>query len=159
MEGKALPQPPVRNAPPPPWVVRYVANPLMRRLLPTRFGRWMPGMAVLRFRGRRTGNAYVVPAGIYDHAGAQFVFSESRWPANFRGGLPVEVVRRGVTTLEQGELVADPAVVGPAMRAVLAAGTSQRMLGIAIDKGHTPTDSELAAIRRAIVIRPVGAPS
>ena len=144
----------VSSAPPPPWVVRYVANPLMRRLLPTRLGRWMPGMAVLRFRGRRTGNAYVVPAGIYDHAGAEWVFSESRWAANFHGGLPVEVVRRGVTTLGHGELVVDPAVVGPAMRAVLAARTSQRMLGVAIVRGHAPTDAELAAIRRAIVIRP-----
>ena len=145
--------PPVRSAPPPPWVIRYIANPSMHLLLPTWFGRWLPGVAMLRFRGRRTGRAYAVPAGIYDHDGAQFVFTESGWAANFAGGLPVEVARRGAATLGHGELVADPAVVGPAMRAVLAAGTSKRMLGVAIDKGHAPTDAELAAIRRAVVIR------
>jgi hypothetical protein len=146
---------PVRSRAPPLWFVQCVANPLMRRVLPTRFGRCLPGFALLRFHGRRTGRSYEVPAGIYDHEGAQFVFSESGWTANFGGGLPVEVVRRGATTLAHGELVTDPAVAGPAMRAALAAGTSQRMLGIAIDRGHTPTDAELAAIRRAVVIRPV----
>ncbi len=151
-----MPKPSVRTAPPPPWVVRYVANPLMRRLLPTRFGRWFPGMALLRFRGRRSGRAYVVPAGIYDHERAQFVFTESGWVANFAGGLPVEVVRRGATTRRHGELVTDPAVVGPAIRAALAAGTSPRMLGVAIGKGHASTDAELAAIRRAVVIRDPG---
>lgn len=154
-----MPRPPVRSAPPPRWVVRYVANPLMHRLLPTRLGRWLPGIALLRFRGRRTGRTFAVPAGIYDYDGAQFVFTESRWAANFEGGLPVEVVRRGATTGAHAELVADPAVVGPAMRAVLASGTSQLMLGVAIRKGQTPSDAELAAIRRAVVIRPVGTPS
>ena len=146
-------KPPVRSKPPPPWVVRFVANPLMRRVLPTRLGRWLPGMAMLRFCGRRTGRPYAVPAGIYDYDGAQFVFTESRWAANFEGGLPVEVVRRGATTSAHAELVADPAVVGPAMRAVLASCTSQLMLGVAIRKGQTPTDAELAATRRAIVLR------
>lgn len=116
-------------------------------------------MATLRFRGRRTGRAYNVPAGIYDHEGAQFVFTESRWASNFAGGLPVEVVRRGATTRQHGELVTDPGVIGPAIRAALAAGTSQRMLGVAIEKGHPPTDAELAAIRRAVVIRVPDTPS
>ena len=113
----------------------------------------MPGMAMLRFRGRRTGQAYNVPAGIYDHEGAQFVFTESAWAANFAGGLPIAVVRRGITMRGHAELVVDPGVVGPAIRAALAAETSQWMLGLAIVKEHTPSNAELAAIRRAVVMR------
>jgi hypothetical protein len=143
----------VRSKPPPMWLVHRVVNPLMRRLLPTRVGRMLPGVAVLRFRGRRTGAARAVPVGIYDHEGAQVVFSDSPWAANFRGGAPLEVVRRGHTTAAYGELVHDPHYVGPAIRAVLRAGASKTMLGVAIERGHLPTDDELAAVRAAVVIR------
>jgi len=147
----------VRSTPPPLWLVRHVVNPLLRRLLPGLLGRLLPGMAVLRFRGRRTGTAYAVPIGIYDHQGVQVVFTESAWAANFRGGAPVEIVRRGRSSHGHGELVTDPAAVGPAIRSVLAGGTSQRMIGIAVEAGHQPTDDELAAVRRAVLLRPAPA--
>lgn len=146
----------VRSKPPPMWLVHRVVNPLMRRLLPTRVGQVLPGVAVLRFRGRRTGAAYAVPVGIYDHEGAQVVFSDAPWAANFRGGAPLEIIRRGHTTAAYGELVHDPHYVGPAIRAVLRTGTSKTMLGVAIERGHLPTDDELAAVRNAVVIRESG---
>jgi hypothetical protein len=144
----------VRSKQPPEWVIRHVANPLMRLLLPTRVGRWVPGMVLLRFQGRRTGASYSVPIGIYDYQDAQVVFSEAPWVANFLGGAPVEVVRRGHTTTAYGEVVSDPGYVGPAIRAALDAGTSTTMLGLAIDRGYQPTDNELSAVRKAVVIRP-----
>ena len=144
----------VRSKPPPGWFVRHVANPLLRRVIPSRVGRLVPGIAVLRFRGRRTGASYSVPVGIYDHEDAQVVFTDSAWAVNFREGGPVEIVRRGRATMAHGVLVADPGYVGPAIRGALDAGTSTNMLGLAIDRGHRPTDAELAAVRSAVVIRP-----
>lgn len=143
----------VRSSPPPIWAVNRVANPLMGLVLPTRLGRWLPGMALLRFEGRRTGRSYTIPIGIYDYDGAQVVFTDGGWAANFRDRAPVVVVRRGATTTAYGELVDDPGYVGPAMRAQLDAGTSTIMLGVAIERGHRPTDDELAKVRRAVVIR------
>jgi hypothetical protein len=143
----------VRSKPPPLWLIRWILNPLMFRVVPTRLGRWLPGVAVLRFRGRKSGRAYVVPAGIYDHEGAQVVFTDSTWRMNFVGGAPVEVTRRGCRTMGYGELVTDPAYVGTAIRTCLARGASLTMLGLSIDKGHNPTDEELSAVRDAVVIR------
>lgn len=149
----------VRSKAPPAWVVRYVANPLLRRVVPSRLGRVMPGIAVLHFRGRRSGTPYAVPVGIYDHDGAQVVFTDGGWMVNFREGADVEIVRRGRTTVAHGLLVTDPGYVGPAIRGALDAGTSTTMLGLAIDRGHRPTDEELAAVRSAIVIRPQASPA
>jgi hypothetical protein len=148
----------VRDRPPPPWFIHRVANPLMRWLLPRRAGRMLPGMALLRFSGRRTGTAYAVPAAIYDYRGDQVVFTDGRWGLNFVGGSPLQLTRRGQTGAAHGHLVDDPAYVGPAIRAALNAGTSTLMLGLAIDRGHRPTDAELAAVRRAVVIRTEAAP-
>jgi len=82
------------------------------------------------------------------------VFSNSAWRLNFGGGAPVRVERRGRRTEEFGELVSDPVYVGAAIQATLAGGTSLTMRGLAIDKGHRPTDAELDAVRDAVVIRP-----
>lgn len=146
-------KPPVRSTPPPMWFINGFLNPVMRRLVPSPAGRLVPGFAVLTFRGRRSGRTFVVPTAIYDYEGAQVVFTDSSWLANFRGGTPVEVARRGRVVHGSGELVEDPDRVGTALRAVLAAGASRLILGVAIDKGHQPTDDELSAVRKAIVVR------
>ncbi len=143
----------VRDKPPPEWLIHGVANPLMRRLLPTPLGRWLPGMALLRFRGRRTGASYTVPTGVYDYHGTPVVFTDSAWAENFRNGAPLEMVRSGRTMAADGELVTDPGYIGPAIRATIDSGTSLTMLGLAIDRGHRPVDEELAAVRAAVVIR------
>lgn len=144
---------PVRDKPPPLWLVHRVFNPVMRQLLPTRLGRWLTGMALLHFRGRRSGRDYTVPAGIYSYDGAQVVFTDSTWRLNFRGGNTLGLDWQGRRTEAYAELVTDPGYVGAAIRSCLARGASRTMLGIAIDKGHEPTDAELAAIRDAVVIR------
>lgn len=144
---------PVRDRPPPPWLVHRIINPIMRRLIPTRLGRFLPGVAVLRFQGRRSGRAYVVPAGIHSHDDTLVVYTDSLWRLNFRGRVSITLDWRGRRRQATAELVTDPAYVGAAIRSCLARGTSLTMLGIAIDKGHDPTDAELAAVRDAVVIR------
>jgi hypothetical protein len=146
----------LRNNQPPLWVVNRLVSPLMRRLLPTPVGRLLPGVALLRFRGRRSGTEYTVVTGIFDYQGSQLSFTDGTWLANFHGGAPVDVVRRGRHTRAYGEAVSDPAYVGSAMRSVLDSGTSPIWLGLKIDRNYQPTDEELASLRTAVVIRPLG---
>ena len=91
----------VRSPHPPAWLVATL-KPVMTSPVPGPAGRLIPGMAVLRFRGRSSGRGYV----------------------------------------------------GAAIRAVMDAGTSPRLLDLWIALGHRPTDAEPAAARDSIVIQP-----
>jgi hypothetical protein len=144
---------PLRSQPPPAWLVRHIANPMMRRVLPTRLGRFLPSVALLRFTGRRTGRALAVPVAMHDVDGTWFVFTDARWAANFRGGAPVTVVHRGHVLNGSGEVIGDPQQSARVLRGALARVRSPRQLSLAVDPGHTPTDAELAAVRTAIRIR------
>jgi hypothetical protein len=141
----------VRSVPPPLWLMRYVANPVLRRLLPTRLGRWIPA-AVLQVTGRRSGRHYRIPLLVHDVDDGTVVFTDAAWALNFRAGAEAELVRAGHRHRVRGVLAEDGAQVGPWLREVLAAGTSARLLGLAIRRDHVPSDDEAAAVRRAVLL-------
>ena len=134
----------------PVWVMRHAVNPFVGALLRSPLWRVIPSGVLLEFRGRRTGAAYRVPVLGHEVAGTLSVFTPAGWRHNFTGGAPVTVRRRGRTDRCRGELVTDPGIVGPALRAVLAAEASPRRLGLKIPAGHEPSDAELAAVRSMI---------
>lgn len=140
----------VRSRPPPVWLMRHAVNPVVGALLRSPLWRVIPSGVLLEFRGRRTGAAYRVPVLGHDVAGTLSVFTPASWRHNFSGGASVTVRRRGRTYLCRGELVTDPGIVGPALRAVLAAEASPRRLGLKVPTGHAPSDAELAAVRSMI---------
>jgi uncharacterized protein YciI len=90
----------VRSSPPPDAVMRLL-DPAMRAVVPSPAGRLSPGLAVLRFRGRRT-----APAGARTSAAAR----TPTWCA-------AAASRRAAASF-----VDDPALVGPAIRRVLDRG-------------------------------------
>ena len=141
----------VRSAPPPLWLVDYVLNLALRRLLPSRLGRWVP-VAMLHVTGRRSGRQYRIPLLAYDVDDGTVLFTDAAWALNFRGGAEAELVRGGRRRRVRGELAEEGARVGPWLREVLAAGSSARLLGLAIRRGHVPTDEEAAAVRRAVLL-------
>jgi len=143
----------VHSTPPPQWLVRYVANPLLRLVVASPLGRRVP-LGLLRVSGRRTGRRYAIPIGVHDVEGGMVVFSDARWMANFRGGAHAELVRGGRTVAVGGELVDDPARVGSLLREVLDAGTPPRRLGLSMPAGHRPSDQEAAAVRQAVLLTP-----
>lgn len=147
---KTAPAAGVTSRPPPVWLLRHVVNPVMRRLLRSPLGRRMPSALLLEFRGRRTEAAYGVPVFGHDVEGSLTVFTDGGWRHNFTGGAPVTVHRRGRTYVCRGELITDRGIVGPALRAVLAAEASPLRLGLTIPAGHEPSDAELAAVRSMI---------
>jgi len=85
--------------PPPHWLVRLAANPLLRLVLPSPLGARIP-LGLLRVSGRRTGQRYTIPAGLHDIDGAIVVFTDARWLGNFRGGADAELMLRGGRTVK-----------------------------------------------------------
>jgi hypothetical protein len=137
---------------PPRWVIQRVANPLMRRALPSRLGARIP-VGLLRFTGRRTGRRYDVPVGVHRLPQGLVVVTDAPWRLNFRGGADAELVLGGRTTAVRGELVEEPARVGPLLRAILDSGVPPRRVALQVAAGHRPTDEECAAVRQAILLR------
>ena len=143
----------VRSVPLPPWLMRYVLNPAMRRLLPSRLGARIP-LALLRVTGRRSGRRYEIPVGVHQAGGQMVVLSPAGWVQNFKGGADAELVHAGGRVERvRGELVEDAAGVGPLLRAVLDAGTSPSTIRLSVPAGHRVTDEEAAAVRKAVVLR------
>jgi hypothetical protein len=143
---------PVRVKPPPEAMLR-VLNPIVRASLGTAFWRLLPRwMAVLEFRGRRSGKEYRVPVGVHDANGTPSVFSLETWRLNFKGGAPVTVVAHGDRRRGTAELVQDPAIVGPAFLAALEHTSRPSNIGLAVAKGHKPTAEEMSALGREMIV-------
>jgi hypothetical protein len=136
---------------PPDAVLRFV-NPLLRAVVPSPAGRVFPGsVGVLRFTGRRSGRTLRIVAGLHEVDGALVVFTSRPWRLNFRGGRAVEVAQSGRRRRGTAELVEDPEQVADALRHVLAAGTSPRMLGLRLEQGHVVAAQDVRATGRTLV--------
>src|SRR3954465_11209705 len=142
-------EPHVRNVHPPEWLMKSVVNPINRTVGRSRLGRLMGPVVVVEFDGRKSGKHYAVPVMTYGYEGATVVFTDGRWAANFKGGAPVVVHRRGRKYTGVAEL-AEQDEVAAALRAVLADLRSPRRVGLEIDADHTPTDAELRSLRSLI---------
>ena len=133
---------------PPAWVMRYLANPLTRRLLPTRFGGHMKPLALVRVTGRRTGTMREVPCGVFEVAGGEVAFSDGTWRLNLRGGADVEIVRGRERRWVRAELIDDPEIVGPTLQAVVEI-VGPRKLMLEVHEGAAPDD--FAAAGRSMI--------
>lgn len=134
----------VQLNPPPPALMRLV-NPLVRRVLTTRpFARRIGKIALVEFRGRRSGRLLRIPMGLHDIDGVPTAFTSRSWRLNFTGGAPVTVIRRGQSRPGTAVLVAAaPGQVGAALRTALDDGASPFDLGLRIGKRHDPSIAEL----------------
>jgi hypothetical protein len=137
---------------PPPDAVLLVLNPLLRVLLRSPLGRVVRGpLVVLRFRGRRSGREYRIVAGWHEVDGVRVVFSSARWAVNFRDGAPVSVVHGGRTLSGTGTLVEDAAIVASGLQDAIDAGSSPRMLGLSVERGHRVTPADVRAVGRRMI--------
>ena len=149
--GRTNVTPHLQDRRPPRWLVQHLANPLVRRLAPTRWGSRLP-VAVLTVTGRRTGRRFEVPVGVHEVAGRRLVFTDAPWRLNFRGGAAAELLSAGRLSAVHVRLVEDPAEVGALFRAAFAAGTTPAQIALAIPAGHDPSDEEFAAQRHVLVL-------
>lgn len=143
-------RPGIRSQPPPAWLLRHVVNPLTRSLLLSPLARWTGHLALLCFATRRTGRNVEIPVSIYEFDGSLVVFTGSPWAANFRGGRPVILIRRGRHLHGEGRLVEDPHETAVGLRTALGQVSSPTRLGLRLDTGYQPSNDELAKLRRMI---------
>ncbi|MBO0703410.1 MAG: nitroreductase family deazaflavin-dependent oxidoreductase, partial [Candidatus Dormibacteraeota bacterium] len=84
-------------------------NPITRR-----FAEWLPGFAIITYRGRKTGRVYRLPINIFWREGAWVVFltygSQAQWVQNVLAQGGCEMHKRGrKVRLVDPELIVDPA--------------------------------------------------
>lgn len=140
----------VHDAPPPKVVVR-LTNPLMRLLLRTPAGRLIDSLAVIEFRGRRSGQLRRIVVGWHIVAGSPVVLTPAGWRVNFVGGRPVTVRCRGKAADYVGMLETDPDVVAETIDAIVRGGTSARALALRVPAGHTVDAADVVHTRRALI--------
>lgn len=130
----------------PPKLMFLVADPVMRfavgrlRLRP-------PGLALLRFTGRRSGRRLELLAALHDIDGPA-VLTNSGWRHNFEGGREVTVLADGEERRMVGTLESDPSAVADAyLRRIDEIGMDQapRRLGIRSSDGVVPSRDEVEA--------------
>jgi len=87
-------------------VLTRVVNPVTRALLASPLHRLLPGTAVLRYTGRRTGTSYALPVSVQRHGDHLVIRTRHRrqWWRNLRDETPVGVrlggvERRGTATV------------------------------------------------------------
>lgn len=89
------------------FAIRFI-NPVTRR-----FAGWMPGFAILIYRGRTTGRTYRIPINVF-RRGDSYIFaltygSDSQWVKNVLAAGGCEMQRMGRhLRLVQPELIVDP---------------------------------------------------
>jgi hypothetical protein len=135
----------------PPLALIKIMNPVLRRLLPTPFGRVVRPFALLEFTGRRSGRRYRVPVGWYESGGKPVVVTPAPWRANFADGLTAQVHFRGRAAEAIGTLESDPATVAGALQAMADDGFSLRRVGLKVSPGHRLVADDIVAVDRAII--------
>jgi hypothetical protein len=140
----------VRDASPSPAFLR-VFNPVVRFLLRSRLAPLLGPVALITFRGRRSGRTYQVVVTWHELDGVVQVVTPARWRANFAGGAPMTMRHRGVDVPGRGVLDTDPERVADVVARLLAAGEPPRAFALDVPAGHRVTAADLAGTDRAIV--------
>ncbi|MEV0544165.1 grhN [Nocardia salmonicida] len=142
----------VRLSPPPPELMRLI-NPVVRRVLATRWlGNRIRRQGMVDITGRRTGRSLRIPVCLHRVGDETLIFTERPWRHNLVGGAPVTVTHRGHIRHGRAVLVdAAPSRVGAAMRAAMDDGARPFELGLKVTRGYDPTADDLAVIARSII--------
>jgi len=139
-----------RDAKPPLVLVRMM-NPAMRLLLRTPLGRAIRPLALLEFRGRRTGRRYLVPVGWHSLNNGPAVFTPAPWRTNFARGHPATVHHLGRHRTLVGTLDTDPQRVAAAMQELIDRHGSLRPVGVDVPVGHRVTEVDVRTVDRALI--------
>ena len=145
------------------WITNRVANPVVRRLLRNPLGRRLGRrLALVRYRGRRTGREYELPVQyVRDDARVWIVpaFPERKtWWRNLRGGADVELHLagqdlRGRGVALEGPEQADEVVEGLAAY-LTASPRTRKAFGLAAAETTTAADDDVLQLsQRTVVIR------
>lgn len=135
----------------PPAVVMRWMNPLLGQVLQTPLGGGIKALALLRFKGRRSGCEHRVPVCWHELDDVLFVLTPAPWRANFVGGAHVIVHHRGRAHSMLGTLDPDAEAAARAVRGLLASGVADRAMGLRISAGHEVTTDDMQRVNRRII--------
>jgi hypothetical protein len=82
-----------------------IGNAIVRPLLRSSVGAGIHELALLSFRGRRTGRRYTVPVAYHELDGEPLILTSSGWKANLRAGADVEFLHEGRRVPMRAELI------------------------------------------------------
>ena len=99
------------------FLMRRAINPVMQRLLGSRFHRRIGSemIMVLTFRGRRSGKEYTFPIGYMQQGSELICYSPFGWWRNLEGGAPVTVTLRGQRMEGRADVCTDTATIASGM--------------------------------------------
>ena len=140
----------------PPAAIVKLSTALLRPILTTRLGGLLPKLALLDFRGRRTGRRYRIVIGWYALDGRNIVFTPAGWRSNFRGGHEVDVAQAGRRRHLVGRLETDPDAVAALLNGVISGGTSPRSVGLRMDPTQKIEADDVQRLRRAAILFEAG---
>lgn len=137
---------------------KYVANPVLRRLLRSNF-HWLVSdrLMLLSYVGKYSGTRYTTPVA-YDRRGDSLVVTtlrnRSNWWKNFREKHPATVWLRGYRRKTTGRAVTDEREIAEFVRSALVRyGVERaRWMGLKIDGDDTPTVEELESVTGDLVV-------
>ncbi|MGI9148373.1 MAG: nitroreductase/quinone reductase family protein [Chloroflexota bacterium] len=154
------PEPPLTGTPfrddhppkvrkPPAALFRYLVNPIMSRLLQTRFGarRIGPRLMLIRFSGRKSGRRIEIPAG-YQRDGADLlIFTHSPWWRNLRDDAPVHVLVEGAWHSATANASNAPSDVLPFFADLVRreGPAAAARYGLPLSRDREPSESEMRA--------------
>ena len=103
------------------FLMHRVINPVMRRLLASRFHRQIGSdmIMVLTFHGRKSGREYTFPIGYMQEGSDLICYSPFGWWTNLEGGVPVAVTLRGQRIAGRADVCTDTATIALGMAAYL----------------------------------------
>ncbi len=137
----------------PPKLMFMVANPIMKWMLSTRLGKRVNDLALLQFKGRKTGTDYKLVSAIHQVDGRAALLTNSGWRHNFAGGHPVTATIGGEKFEMVGTLQAQPEAVARVyaekIKELGQTGASRR-LGVKIDGPDEPTLEQLTDLTRDV---------
>jgi hypothetical protein len=128
------------------FLMERAINPVMRRLLASRFHRRIGSdmIMVLSFRGRRTGKTYEFPIG-YMQTGSEIVcYSPFGWWTNLQGGTPVTITLRGRKFAGTADVCTDAATIASGMAAYLRHNPGDAFFfRVKLDKNREPLAADV----------------
>lgn len=135
--------PPVRDSPPPKYVLRIV-NPLMKAVLRSPLHRLLSkNLMLLTVTGRKTGRTYTLPVGRHESPDGTFLLSAGgNWRHNLRGGADVRVTLDGRERAGHATLEEDPERAAEAFKTMLY-HAGPRALAVKVSVDHSPTAAEI----------------
>ncbi|GAA4038311.1 hypothetical protein GCM10022248_00080 [Nonomuraea soli] len=122
-----------------------LVNPVMKAFLRRGKGGPSEALMLLRFTGRQSGRQFEIPVAQQRIGDRLWVFTNSGWRANLRGGADVEVTLRGERLPMRALLDEDPASVAVKYRSMIekVGVKNARRLGITVNVDRVPTLEEL----------------